>query len=609
MKKLLISLLIVAMLIPTFSSCAITPATPAPQTALLETMQSPTNTSVAVGNEVTADGMTLREVSIFTGDTESEIYAGEELAKYLEQKYVTVKDGAFPITLSIDDTLEDDAFIIEAVTSGDNAGMTIKGGNERGVLYGVYKFLEELGGVRYFMPGLETVPDSEIVITDGVILEYTPYFESRRMNWNCVTYDAEWCNKQGINTNNADMSGKYGGAWNYGPYFVHTLGALTETGGGATKNPCLSLDSPEGQENYAKVIKNLRAALEADPTINIVSVSQNDINEYCQCEYCVASYVYYTNTPGNYEKGGTAGNLLAFVNAVAEELEADYPDLIIDTLAYNYTQAPPKNIVPRENVCIRVCSIRVCFMHPMSDCPDAKGPNGIAWTRTALFRTDFEAWGEICDRIFVWDYTTNFAYYIAPFCNFGSMRENMRYYHENGVRGMFPQGNSQSISGEFGELRAYLLAKLMWNPYMSEEEYYAHMDEFLQAYYGAGWIYIRLYIDRSTAMALDSCINIYEAPLESITEAEYRTMMATFDNWWEHAELIAGDRAEYVHRSRLQWRYIQLMLVPDDEAALAFAEEVEALGIRWAESSGNNIPLHQKFPNLYPNVQPETEEE
>ena len=603
MKKLLISLLIVAMLIPMVSSCAMTPATSAPDTALLQDMKSPTNTSVAVGNEVTADGMTLREVSIFTGNTESEIYAGEELAKYLAQKYVTVKDGAFPITISINDTLEDDAFIIKAVTTGENAGMTIEGGNERGVLYGVYKFLEELGGVRYFMPGLETVPDSEIVITDGVVLEYTPYFESRRMNWNCVTYDAEWCNKQGINTNNADMSGKFGGSWNYGPYFVHTLGALTETGGGATKNPCLSLDSPEGQENYAKVIKNLRIALEADPTINIVSVSQNDINEYCQCEYCVASYAYYTNNQSNYEKGGTAGNLLAFVNAVAEELEADYPDLIIDTLAYNYTQAPPKNIVPRENVCIRVCSIRVCFMHPMSDCPDAKGPNGIAWTRTALFRTDFEAWGEICDRIFVWDYTTNFAYYIAPFCNFGSMRENMRYYHENGVRGMFPQGNSQSISGEFGELRAYLLAKLMWNPYMSEEEYYIHMDEFLQAYYGSGWLYIRLYIDRSTAMALDSCINIYEAPLESITEAEYRTMMATFDSWWEHAELIAGDRAEYVHRSRLQWRYIQLMLVPDDEAALAFAEEVEALGIRWAESAGNNIPLHQKFPNLYPNLQ------
>jgi hypothetical protein len=174
---------------------------------------------------------------------------------------------------------------------------------------------------------------------------------------------------------------------------------------------------------------------------------------------------------------------------------------------------------------------------------------------------------------------------------------------------MFPQGNSQSISGEFGELRTYLLAKLMWNPYMSEEEYYMHMDEFLQAYYGAGWLYIRLYIDQTTKLANDGCINIYEEPLQSITEAEYRVMESTFDNWWNHAELIAGDRAEYVHRSALQWRYIKLMITPDDEAVLAFAEEVESLGIRWAESEGNNIPLHEKFPNLYPNLQEKAEEE
>ena len=43
-----------------------------------------------------------------------------------------------------------------------------------------------------------------------------------------------------------------------------------------------------------------------------------------------------------------------------------------------------------------------------------------------------------------------------------------------------------------------------------------------------------------------------------------------------------------------------LLLKPDYEEALAFAEEIEALGIRWAESSGNNIPLHEKFPELYP---------
>ena len=604
MKKILISLLIAAMLIPAITSCAMTSAPSASSNAssadFVADSQGISQTVQGAQSDAT-DGMVLTEVSISTGSTETEVYAGEELAKYLTQKNVAVKDGAFPIVLSIDETLGDDAFIIEAITSGENAGMTVKGGNGRGVLYAVYKFLEELGGVRYFTPDLEKVPDSEIVINDGVVLEYTPFFEYRHTSWRCasVAEAATWNVKNGLN-GNGNISAEQGGRWNYGPFFVHTLGTLTETGGTASPNPCLSLDSPEGQANYQKVLKNLRIGLAADPTINIVSVSQNDKNEYCHCDYCLASYATYTNDANNVEKGGTAGNLLAFVNAVAEELEKDYPDLVIDTLAYNYTQAPPKGIIPRENVCIRVCSIRVCFMHPMTECPDAKGPNDVAWSKTALFRTDFLNWGKIWDRIFVWDYTTNFAYYIAPFCNFGSMRENMRFYHENGVRGMFEQGNGQSISGEFGELRAYLLAKLMWNPYMSEEEYNRHMNEFLEAYYGPGWIYIRQYIQYSINMAADSCINIYEAPLQSITEAEYRQMDATFSGWWERAELIAGDRADAVHRSALQWRYIQLLLHPDEEACAQFVAEVEAYGIRWAESDGNNKPLNEMFTNLYP---------
>ena len=148
MKKILISLLVAAMLIPMISSCATAPVLSTPDTALLEEMQAPaTKTSVTVENEKTDDAMTLREVSIFAGESESEIYAAEELAKYFTQKGVIVTDGAFPITLSIDDeSLVDDAFIIEAVTSGDGAGMTIKGGNERGVLYGVYNFLEKYEG-------------------------------------------------------------------------------------------------------------------------------------------------------------------------------------------------------------------------------------------------------------------------------------------------------------------------------------------------------------------------------------------------------------------------------------------------------------------------------
>ncbi len=535
------------------------------------------------------EGNVLVRANIVTGDSEAEIYAGEELAKYLTQKGVAVEDGGFPILICQDSTLGDDCFLITATLQGENARMNILGGNDRGVIYGVYKFLEEYAGVRYFMPDLEKIPDGDIVLAEGNLLAYAPYFEARRLAWNCSKNSSDWGVKNGINGHDGVDEAKYGYKQTYGSgLFVHTLGALTETGGGASPNPCLT-----SEENYQKVIKNLRKILEKDPTVDIVSVSQNDNNTYCKCESCAASDAKF---------GSPSGTMLAFVNRIAEELEADYPNLVIDTLAYNYTQAAPTGIVPRHNVCVRVCSIRVCFMHPMTECNDAKGPNGVDWTRTKTFLYDLLQWGKICDRIYVWDYTTNFAYYIAPFSNFGSMRENMRLYHENGVRGMFPQGNSQSVSGEFGELRAYLLAKLMWNPYMSEEEYYTHMDEFLEAYYGEGWEGIRAFIDLTTELAGNegSCINIYEAPLNSITAQEYLEYEAQIEAWWNTAEELAGDRLEYVKRSRLQWRYIQLLLHPNDEACAQFVADVNSYGIRWAESDKNNKPLNEMFKNLYP---------
>ena len=540
------------------------------------------------GDGITEDNVLVR-ANIITGESENEMYAGEELAKYLTQKGVAIEDGGFRIFVYQDLSLAEDSFLVYATLQGDEACMRICGGNGRGVLYGVYKFLETYASVRYFMPDLEKIPDGDIVLRDGNLLSYSPYFEARRLAWNCSKNDVEWNNKNGINGHDGVNEDMYGNKQTYGSgLFVHTLGALTETGNGASANPCLT-----SEENYQKVIKNLRKTLKKDPTVNIVSVSQNDNNNYCTCDNCQASDAYY---------GNPSGTMLAFVNKVAAELEAEYPNLIFDTLAYNYTQAAPQNIVPRHNVCIRVCSIRVCFMHPMTECNDAKGPNGIQWTRTKEFLSDLEDWGKICDRIYVWDYTTNFAYYIAPFSNFGTIRENMRLYYENGVKGMFPQGNSQSVSGEFGELRTYLLAKLMWNPYMTEEEYYTHMDEFLEAYYGEGWENIRAFIDLTTELASNegSCINIYEAPLNSITKEEYLQYEEQIEAWWNTAEELAGDRLEYVKRSRLQWRYIQLLLHPDDEACAQFVADVEAYGIRWAESPKNNKPLNEMFTNLYP---------
>ena len=41
-------------------------------------------------------------------------------------------------------------------------------------------------------------------------------------------------------------------------------------------------------------------------------------------------------------------------NKIAEDIEKDYPNVMIDTLAYKNTQAPPTKVKPHKNVCVRL---------------------------------------------------------------------------------------------------------------------------------------------------------------------------------------------------------------------------------------------------------------
>ena len=544
------------------------------------TVQTPTQATSPVQQTTAQEGtFVLKHVTILSGDapgevTPAEITAANELTEYLEKRGITVASGGFPITLSIDTTtVSEDSYRITAITEGENAGMQIVGGNGRGILYGVYGFLEKYAGLRSFTPYLEVYPtEGDITITDGVLLDYTAVFEMRVNDWYKWVpnqYRYPWCVKNGVNMvdgwwNSWDES--LGGAWDYGGLFVHTMGSLTETGGGTSPNPCLALDTPTGQENLAKVIKNVRAQLEKYPTTTIVSVSQNDTDARCRCANCVAI---------DNEEGSPAGTLLRFVNAVAADLAADFPNLTIDTLAYDYTQTPPKITKPADNVCIRLCTFHCHFTHPLTDESCAEN---------ARFCRDLEAWSEICDNIHIWDYTTNFAFYIPTYANLHVLQANMQYFAEHNVKGMFTQGNRNSTSGEFGELRAYLLSKLMMNPYMGEEEYYAHMDEFLAAYYGDGWAYIRMYIDKTSEMYSSGCYNMYTHPLNIVPAEEFRTMQAAFTEWWQKAEALADEaRVDNVRKSSLQWRFFLARF--DQSLQPAFEQEVRDRGIYWSEDN------------------------
>ena len=497
-------------------------------------------------------------VRISAGSDPAEQFAGQELRKYLSLVGVSVGEDGAEITLDIDQSLPKDGYKIQVKRNK----VIITGGNGRGVIYGVYGLLSRFAGMAFYTDEVETYGTGDINISEGY--EYTPVFESRMTDWGMARKSVDWCVKNGINTAHFhSIPEKSGGQISYGKYFVHNISKVTNTP--SDRQPCLT--DPAILE-YAK--KFVRDYLKDNPGVDIVTVSQMDNQNYCKCANCAAV---------DEEEGSHAGSLLRFINAIAADIAEDYPDVVVGTLAYLHTRKPPKITKPLPNVCIRLCSIECCFTHALDDpsCPD-----------NIEFCNDIKGWSEICDRIYVWDYGANFGSYIPTFPNFEVLRRNMRFFADYNVKGMFVQG-VYCASGEFGELKNYLIAQLMLDPYMSQERYHELMEGFLKKYYGAGWKYIRAYIGIVTNLATGDQ-HTCAPPYQGMKLETYGKFEDIFETWWNKAEELAGDRIENVRRSRLQWRFIRLSLHPNEALAKEFISDVQRWGTDWGDAVGTEVP-------------------
>ena len=327
-------------------------------------------------------------------------------------------------------------------------------------------------------------------------------------------------------------------------------------------------------------VEKVKEWIREDPESRIISVSQNDsfvIESYCDCEKCHAI---------NEEEGSPAGSLLRFTNAVADAIKDEFPDVAVDMLAYQYSTVPPKITVPRPNVVVRYCT-GACYPHPIEECQVNAGP-----------KSYIEKWNQICDRLYIWDYTTNFAQYLCPIANFGSLQPNLQFFRDHGVKGVFEQGMYQEgESGEFGDLRAYVLARLMWNP---DENLESLVKGFLDAFYGNAAAYVGEFLDLLHKRVLESGVHFGPAfdcgdRLKNLFSPED---LEHLDGVW--ADAIAScepGSKEQIHvlRSQICYRfYKQCCKVKEfagDSAKedRALAADCHRLGVtRWNE--GVNVP-------------------
>ncbi len=451
----------------------------------------------------------------------SERYAAEELQRYLEgisgaklplvtdteqaqPKEIIVGDNQHAQALRSDDEvrrLGPDGFILRSSTDQ----LLICGGRPRGSLNGVYTFLEDVLRVRWFTPELEVVPKQDQVRIAALNQTRVPALENRDVFWREMMRDANFAAKHRVNGKHYGLQERHGGAFTTYFPFVHSFDLLIPRE--------LFKDHPEyfpeikGQRKDGYVqrclsnpdvlvlaIKNVRQWIKEHPEASIISVSQNDTINNCQCAQCKAI---------DDAEGSPAGSLLQFVNAIAAAIEKESPHIRLDTLAYQYTRKPPKTIRPHRNVIIRLCSIECCFAHPLESCSSEANRR---------FRDDIIAWQPVAPLLYVWDYTPNFGHYLQPFPNFDSLQANVRFFAEHGVKSLFEQGNySAGGQGEMGPLRAYVLAKLLWDP---NTDVTRHIGEFCQAYFSGAASQIQAYLELAMAQVRgkDCHAHIFDKP-------------------------------------------------------------------------------------------------
>ena len=477
-------------------------------------------------------GKNIGEYSIvFAGDpSEPEKFAADELVGYIEkltgEKLSVSGNTSSKIILGSADPEKygDEGFRI-FTADGD---LHIEGSPLRGTLYGVYTFLEEKLGIRFLTDECTVFPGEDTEISDfdtGVI---SPVFEWRDTYFPCYWKTGIAVRRKVNSCEQRSIPGHMGGTYLYSGRFVHTMESLL--GVPQTDQPCFS-----DEDNLKKCIEGVRAILRDHPDTRIVSVTQNDNNVYCTCEKCRRI---------DEQEGSHSGSLLRFVNAVADDIKDDYPKASIMTLAYLHTKKPPKITRPRENVIIEYAPMESCYVHHLTD--------EVCSFNRELMR-DFEEWAKITNRIYIWDYCADFSFSAPMFPDFHVLRGNMRYYAENHVRGMFCEGDNYRAEGstELPELRAYLISKLIWEPYMSEEDYRKHMLDFVTGYYGDSGRFIVDFIDLATEAVVDDHhhFDCYCNPIFLYKPTKLIPLLPKMKECWD--KVVAGaDSDEHLARIR-----------------------------------------------------------
>jgi len=367
--------------------------------------------------------------------------------------------------------------------------LVLAGGRPRGTLYAVYHFLEDIMGIHWWTIWDETVPNHKILSIGSLNLSGTPGFAYREIYDGELAWPKEFYARNRVNGHYSMVPWSFGGTLQYGlPYHVHTFSryfppeqyfathpewyALTK----GKRNPQgqLCLTNKDLFNAWVAKMKDFIKTSYADadkqgiPRPVYFSISQNDWEGSCECDNCKAIY----------EKEGHSGLSLMFVNAVAAEIEKEYPEILVDTLAYWFYEEAPKTIKPRDNVRIRLCDVGEDVMHPMIH---SNNKNGLR---------RLQDWSKITKHLNIWKYGVVYTPNL-PTPSQLDYSDDVKTYKKYGVEGVFIELEN-IMTTDMWEMKTWMQDKLYEDPNADSDRL---VKEFTDGYYGAAGQYIRDYLN------------------------------------------------------------------------------------------------------------------
>ncbi|MBP1988724.1 DUF4838 domain-containing protein [Paenibacillus eucommiae] len=175
----------------------------------------------------------------------------------------------------------------------------------------------------------------------------------------------------------------------------------------------------------------------------------------------------------------------SFLNKIAAEVKATYPNVKIVTFAYFFTDIPPR-VKLEDNI--------VIVMAPLTG--DDRVPFNTSDESSMNYshRLKLEGWLEKTTNVVMYNYYGSFLSdtYERPIAD--KVQADMKYYRDLGITGVIPEGliDARVPNWSINALQFWLFQKLYWNPDADIEQL---KQEYIQKAYGAAAEPMRRYYD------------------------------------------------------------------------------------------------------------------